>query len=352
MPPQIPSNKPNAPQSAPTEFIAELPADMGNLTLMESKPQRSEMPAQGSQYHAYQPSGSQTGSPSPGFTIPRRSVSASSFPLADPWRFADPLTELPTREFYILADLLFDALDRRFEPKNTGLLEATKVLGSWVLTTDDAKRIFSYKSYSAFGKLWSLEGIPHVMVPCEPSLTPNWNFNQHSHAPDLKLAAEAPTPMTMYPTYMPALNRAGWYKFLFLQLLESPHEIGDLMPALCSETYKPGVLNHPDLNKRDKSEMPALQAKAAGIHKYSIGRVCEETKTAMAVDPDVPLSHTHPAAGSTQPSGNMSPADMAVQMHKIQMERQFNDMAVKTVLGGGITFGPVGGYSGGYGSLV
>lgn len=40
----------------------------------------------------------------------------------------DPTTELPTREFYILADLLFDAIDQRYEPRGTGLLEAHKML--------------------------------------------------------------------------------------------------------------------------------------------------------------------------------------------------------------------------------
>jgi hypothetical protein len=52
----------------------------------------------------------------------------------------DPATEVPTREFYILADLLFDALDRKFEPRNTGLLEAPKIIGSWVKLTEDACR--------------------------------------------------------------------------------------------------------------------------------------------------------------------------------------------------------------------
>jgi hypothetical protein len=50
------------------------------------------------------------------------------------------MTEQPTREFYILADLLFDALDRKFEPQNTGLLEAPKVLRSWMELTQDAHR--------------------------------------------------------------------------------------------------------------------------------------------------------------------------------------------------------------------
>jgi hypothetical protein len=144
--PQVPPNKPvqssdAAPHSTPTEFIAELPAelpaDVGSLSLVESKPQEA---VSGSQYQAFRPPVSQNGSPSPGFTIPRRSLSASTVPVADPWRFVDPATEVPTREFYILADLLFDALDRKFEPRNTGLLEAPKIIGSWVKLTEDACR--------------------------------------------------------------------------------------------------------------------------------------------------------------------------------------------------------------------
>jgi hypothetical protein len=115
-----------APHEAPLQFIAELPADLESLTLTESNQQRSPSnPPQSPSYQAYKPL-------TPGLgqsrTIPRRAVSMSSLPVADPWRIADPGTELPTREFYIIADLLFDALDRRYEPQNTGLLEASKAL--------------------------------------------------------------------------------------------------------------------------------------------------------------------------------------------------------------------------------
>ncbi|KAL1797976.1 hypothetical protein ACET3X_004582 [Alternaria dauci] len=307
--PQVPPNKPvqpsqpspptthdATPHSMPTEFIAELPAElpanMGNLSLDEPKPQES---ISGSQYQAFRPSASQSGMPSPGFSIPRRSVSGSTVPLADPWRFADPATEVPTREFYILADLLFDALDRRFEPRHTGVLEATKIIGSWVKLSDDACRLFSYRSYSAFAKMWSLEGIPHMMVPCQPDLAPKWNFNQHSHAQEVKVKGEVPTAMTGYTTYMPALNRAGWYKFFFLEMMHAPEDIDDLIPAHCADWYKPGVLNHPDLDKRDKTDVPALRARAAELETYAVRRVCEETKVAMAVDADVSGAHTRPA---------------------------------------------------------
>lgn len=66
-------------------------------------------------------------------------MSTSGQPLADPWRFVDPVTDLPTREFYILADLLFDALNRKFEPQNSGLLEGPKALASWVGLTEDTR---------------------------------------------------------------------------------------------------------------------------------------------------------------------------------------------------------------------
>ena len=153
--PQIPSNKPthttplpvsplqdSGPHSAPTEFIAELPGDMGSLTLLESKPQTSGLGITGSQYQAYHPSGSQTGSPSPGHNASNQTPSAGHRPLADPWKLANIVTETPTWEFYILADLLFDALDKKFEPRHTGLLEAPKVLGGWVRVTEDARGEF------------------------------------------------------------------------------------------------------------------------------------------------------------------------------------------------------------------
>jgi hypothetical protein len=45
---------------------------------------------------------------------------------------------MPTREFYVIADLLFETLDRKFEPQNTGMLEASKVLRSWTDLSGDA----------------------------------------------------------------------------------------------------------------------------------------------------------------------------------------------------------------------
>lgn len=115
------------------EFIAELPADMGNMSLVDRK-------SGGAPYQAYQRQGTQAVSPTNRFSIARRTTSASSLPLSDPWRFADPITEQPTREFYIIADVLFDALDRKFESHNTGMLEAPKVLRSWIELTQDAHR--------------------------------------------------------------------------------------------------------------------------------------------------------------------------------------------------------------------
>lgn len=197
------------------------------------------------------------------------------------------------------------------------------------------------------------------MVPIQPSLMPVWNFDQQSHAQELKMIAQAPPATAMYATYMPALNRAGWYKFFFLEMLHAPDDASKLLNAFCADTYRPGILNHPDMNKRDRSEISALQARAKSIEQTALGRVREEMRIAMMLDPNetlragphgqVPQGQAAQSPGSIQPG---SQEDVALRMHKIQMERQFNDMAVKTVLGGGITFGPMGGSSGGYGSLV
>jgi len=120
------------------------------------------------------------------------------------------------------------------------------------------------------------------MVPVQLGLHPNWNFNQHAHAQDVKVILEIPGPASAYATYMPALNRSGWYKFFFLEMMHGPDDIGKLVQALCADTYKPGVLNHPDVTKRDRSEIPALQARAAEVQFVAMKRVCEEARRAMA----------------------------------------------------------------------
>ncbi|EMD70246.1 hypothetical protein COCSADRAFT_167162 [Bipolaris sorokiniana ND90Pr] len=350
--PSTPAPESSVSPAAPTEFTAELPTDLGSLKLGDS-PVGTKAANPSSQYLAHSPF-TQAASPPNVFTVPPRKVSASSVPLADPWSFVDPVTETPTREFYILADLLFDALDRNFEPRNSGLLEAPKILASWVDLPEDARKLYSYNGYTALAHQFGLEAIPHVMVPVQPHLAPIWNFDEQAHAEELKIS-EAPSATSSYATYMPALNRAGWYKFFFLEIMQNPDEISTLMPALCADTYKPGVLNHPDLNKRNKSEVQALRSRAEEVQTLAIKRVGDEARTAMMLDPNIPVSSVVQAGGSPAASGTLepgSPEDIAVRMHRIQAERQFNDMAVRTVLGAGITFGPAGGYSGGYASLV
>jgi hypothetical protein len=143
--------------------------------------------------------------------------------------------------------------------------------------------LFSHNGYTALARMWSLEGIPHIMVPVQLGLCPKWNFSQQAHAQDVKVIVEIPGSASAYATYMPALNRSGWYKFFFLEMMHGPDDIGKLMQALCADMYKPGVLNHPDITKRDRSEMPALQARAAKVQSVAMKRVCDEARAAMAI---------------------------------------------------------------------
>ncbi|KAF2011575.1 hypothetical protein BU24DRAFT_466268 [Aaosphaeria arxii CBS 175.79] len=264
----------------PTEFVAELPADLGNLSLLENaKPQSPS-------YQAYQPpssNGRQSSSPANRFSVPRRAVSTSSLPLADPWRVADTATELPTREFYIIADVVFDVLDRKFEPQGTGLLEASKILQSWRMQgeiVDAAAQLFEYNTYSAFSRIWSLRNIPHILVPCQPSLMPSFNFQQQTHSQEM--AVPSALNGTPYPTYMPALNRAGWYKYLFQESLLEPQHLDKLLTSFCAESYKPGVLNQPDLQRLDRNQSPALVARASAL-RQAVNQVCQEIAAEMHV---------------------------------------------------------------------
>jgi hypothetical protein len=199
--------------------------------------------------------------------------------------------------------------------------------------------------------MWSLEGIPHIMVPVQSTLTPVWNFNQHSHAQDLKVVTE---PQSTYATYIPALNRAGWYKFFFLEMNAGSDDLGKLLSALCADTYKPGVLNHPDLNRRDRADIPALQTRAAEIQASAIRRVCEEAQAGLLSEqgqPGIMNASQAPHNPSVPNAGQHgSGQDMAMLMHEIQMAS--NDMAVNSVRDGEVTYRPGGNQPGGYGRLV
>jgi hypothetical protein len=213
--------------------------------------------------------------------------------------------------------------------------------------------LFSHNDYHALTRMWSIEGVPHVLVPVRPSLTPVWNFNQHSHAQDLKINA---MPNMDYVTYLPALNRAGWYKFFFLEMLAGSDDLGKLLASVCADTYKPGVLNQPDLNKRDKSEIPALHARAAEIQGVAIRRACEEAADAMTGPNNVrPLStggsaqYASRVPATPNSSQQASAGDMDMLMHEIQMAS--NDIAVASVADGQ-AYRPAPNQSGGYSRLV
>lgn len=119
------------------------------------------------------------------------------------------------------------------------------------------------------------------MVPCETSLTPLWNFQQQSHAYMVGVPADLALDNTTHSTYIPALNRAGFYKCLFIELMAEPESLEKLLQAFCADTYKPSVLNQPDLNKRDKTELPGLTSRATGIRTTAITRVCQDIAAQM-----------------------------------------------------------------------
>jgi hypothetical protein len=119
------------------------------------------------------------------------------------------------------------------------------------------------------------------MVPCEAALTPIWNFSPLSHAQHVRVGESS---RASQAKYMPALNRAGWYKFFFVDAMRAPEELGNVMAAVCADRCQAGTVDGPDLNKLDRRAIPALRARAGEMRAYAISQACEETRAAMDAD--------------------------------------------------------------------
>lgn len=164
---------------------------------------------------------------------------------------------------------------------------------------------------------------------------------------------EPPSADTASPTYMPALNRAGWYKSFFLDMLHEPEGLEKMLQAFCSDTYKPGILNQPDVQKRDKTAIPSLGSRAAAIQQAAIPQVYREMRAvvqaAKGAQAAAAPAQTGVAPAPAQGSDGMTAEEMAVRMHGLKMQQQFNNMMVHTMLPGGIASSAP---ATGYGSLV
>ena len=204
-----------------------------------------------------------------------------------------------------------------------------------------------------------------MMVPIQPSLMPTWNFQTQIHAQELKIQDDSGLATVSYPTYMPALNRAGWYKYLFINVLHQPEELEKMLNTFCADTYKPNILNHPDIQKRDKNEPVGLVSRATAISTMAVSRVCEEVVAHMqgASRQEEGSRQVGAPAGEAQgqaqgqaqtDNGGMTEADMALKMHSLQIQQQFNNMMNHTMTQGGINFSSATGnaYRPNYGSLV
>lgn len=143
--------------------------------------------------------------------------------------------------------------------------------------------LFAHQSYGAFAKMWSIEGIPHVMVPCEGALTPIWNFDRVTHGQHVRVGESS---RGSQARYMPALNRAGWYSFLLVEAMRAPEELGKVVAAVCADRQPAGLVAKVDLNKLDRTVDPAVRARAGELRAYAIAQACDETRAAMGRDGD------------------------------------------------------------------
>jgi hypothetical protein len=148
----------------------------------------------------------------------------------------------------------------------------------------------------------------------------------------MRIPNEFPPAGTPYPRYIPALNRAGWYKCLFLEVASEPEALSKMLPLFCSDTYRPGILQHPDVQKQDKSEIPSLANRARSVRTL-LERVCQETAAAMqgAAGQQAPQGSVLPSG--VQHSGvNDSQQNSAAQYQAFRMQQQITDTAYKNAM--------------------
>jgi hypothetical protein len=172
------------------------------------------------------------------------------------------------------------------------------------------------------------------MVPSQASLTPSWDFRAQLHSHEMVIPPLPVSETQAYPLYVPALNRAGWYKYLFLELIVEPEGLSKMMVAFCGDTYKPNVLNQPDLQKRDRTELTGLVDRASAIKNAAMTRVCQETAKAMQVARAAGEKDSKGLVGQEQEQEQ----EIALKMQQLKTQQQMSDMANQNTIVGGQSF--------------
>jgi hypothetical protein len=176
------------------------------------------------------------------------------------------------------------------------------------------------------------------MVPTQPSLSPPWSAQPKPQT--LKISPELSAPNTPYTTYISALNRSGWYKYLFLELVGEPEGLEKLMPRFCADTYNPSGAGHPDLTRRERNEPAPLSARANRIRTGAIARVCQEAACSINA-----ANAANASNGSVQirQGGGMSEAEVAAKMQSLQIQNQMSNMANQATIMAGQSFSTAAG---------
>jgi hypothetical protein len=122
------------------------------------------------------------------------------------------------------------------------------------------------------------------------------------------------------PTYMPALNRAGFYKYFFLVMLQDPESLEKMLAAFCTDTYRPAILNQPDVQRRDRTLLPELAAQAAAIQNAATSSVCQEMAALVQgthTQQNTGAAQTQPSVGTPQgqPDGGMTHEERMWKIH-------------------------------------
>jgi hypothetical protein len=160
------------------------------------------------------------------------------------------------------------------------------------MCTNTLTELFAHNNWQALSKIWSLEGIPHILMPTSPNLIPSYACFTFPSAPSgvfhdafPQFPETLPDENTPLPTYAPCLPYSSYVAFFFLELYDDPTALPRMVQKFCSSSYNPlpgAQTKHPDLANYNPAVPEALMQKYKDLRNAAVERALVEAGEDMA----------------------------------------------------------------------
>ncbi|KAH8724302.1 hypothetical protein GQ44DRAFT_773232 [Phaeosphaeriaceae sp. PMI808] len=192
-----------------------------------------------------------------------------------PWSILIPGTEQASPQFIAYLSFLFDAIDQRFEPRNTGLLEAFKIVEFWKLESPEQDHsMFIPDNYRLMGLLWGFCGAEHVMLPCDSKCRPATASSMVAPInPGMEIIFQGRNNSAGGLQFLPAMTRRGFVYWYFTDLCQNPSDVKKYMKALFPNGISASGL--PDVELFQETSTGNLGQKCKELAQWATARAIQ-----------------------------------------------------------------------------